>query len=127
MAQQMALGDFVFSLSSGFPYDTLDRKTSGGWVTMDIISGKPLSQNTGQGLETVRLNGKAQFSAGMAKVQRLREMANARVPYVLVDGVGQVWGRWKIQDVSESQKRVLDDGTATLLEWTLELEEFVNA
>lgn len=127
MAQQMALGDFVFSLSSGFPYDTLDRKASGGWVTMDIISGKPLSQNTGQGLETVRLSGKAQFSAGMAKVQRLREMANARVPYVLVDGVGQVWGRWKIQDVSESQKRVLDDGTATLLEWTLELEEFVNA
>lgn len=127
MAQQMALGDFVFSLSSGFPYDTLDRKTSGGWVTMEIISGKPLSQNTGQGLETVRLSGKAQFSAGMAKVQRLREMASARVPYVLVDGVGQVWGRWKIQDVSESQKRVLDDGTATLLEWTLELEEFVNA
>jgi phage protein U len=127
MAQQMALGEFVFSLSSGFPYDTLDRKTSGGWVTMDIISGKPLSQNTGQGLETVRLNGKAQFSAGMAKVQSLREMANARVPYVLVDGRGQVWGRWKIQDVSESQKRVLDDGTATLLEWTLELEEFVNA
>lgn len=127
MAQQMALGDFVFGLASGFPYDTLDRKTSGGWVTMDIISSKPLSQNTGQGLETVRLCGKAQFSAGMAKVERLRAMANARVPYVLVDGVGQVWGRWKIQDVSESQKRVLDDGTATLLEWTLELEEFVNA
>ncbi|MDM9557372.1 phage tail protein [Pseudomonas asiatica] len=127
MAQQMALGNFVFSLSSGFPYDTLDRKTSGGWVTMDIISSKPLSQNTGQGLETLRLTGKAQWEAGMQKVDQLRALANARTPHVLVDGVGRVWGRWTVQEVSESQKRVLDDGTASLLEWTLELQEFVNA
>jgi phage protein U len=127
MAQQMALGEFVFGLSSGFPYDTLDRKTSGGWVSLDIISSKPLSHNSGQGLETLKLSGKAQYAAGMAKVDKLRAMANARAPYVLVDGLGRVWGRWRIDDVSESQKRVLDDGTATLLEWTLELQEFVNA
>ena len=127
MAQQMALGDFVFGLSSGFPYETLDRKTSGGWVSLDIISSKPLSHNTGQGLETLKLSGKAQFAAGMAKVDKLRAMANARAPYPLVDGLGRVWGRWRIDDVSETQRRVLDDGTATLLEWTLELQEFVNA
>lgn len=127
MSQQMALGSFIFGLSSGFPYDTLERKTSGGWVSLDIISSKPKSHNTGQGLETLRLSGKAQWSEGMAKVDALRAMANARAPYVLVDGTGRVWGRWRIDDVNESQKRVLDDGTATLLEWTLELQEFVNA
>lgn len=124
MAQQMALGGFVFGLSSGFPYDSLDRKTTGGWVSLDIISSKPRSHQTGQGLETLRLQGKAQWAAGMARVDELRAMANARVPYVLVDGVGRVWGRWRINDVSESQKRPLADGTTTLLEWTLELEEF---
>ncbi|UZD98488.1 phage tail protein (plasmid) [Pseudomonas corrugata] len=124
MAQQMALGEFVFGLSSGFPYESLDRKTSGGWVSLDIISSKPRSHQTGQGLEELRLNGKAQFAAGMAKLDELRAMADARVPYVLVDGVGRVWGRWRIDGVNEGQKRVLDDGTTTLLEWSLDLSEF---
>ena len=122
MAQQMALGNFVFG--GDFAYETLERKASGGWVSLDIISSKPRSHQTGQGLETIRLQGKTQWAAGMARVEQLRTMINARVPYVLVNGVGQVWGRWRINDVTESQKRTLDDGTASLLEWTIELEEF---
>jgi len=124
MSQQMALGGFVFGLSSGFPYETLDRKTTGGWVSLDIISSKPRSHQTGQGLEEIRLNGKAQWAEGMARLDELRAMANARVPYVLIDGVGRVLGRWRIDGVNEGQKRVLDDGTTTLLEWSLELSEF---
>ncbi|MNJ45718.1 Phage P2 GpU [compost metagenome] len=127
MAQQMALGSFVFGLGSGFPYERLERKTSGGWVSLDIISSKPKSHNTGQGLESLRLSGKAQWAEGMAKLDELRAMADARQPYALVDGVGRVWGRWRINDVTESQQRVLDDGTTSLLEWSLDLEEFVNA
>ncbi|WP_132695441.1 phage tail protein [Pseudomonas aeruginosa] len=127
MPQQLALGEFVFGLATGFPYDRLARKTSGGWVDLDIISSKPLSHNTGQGLETVRLSGKAQWAAGMAKVAELRAMANSRAPFTLVDGLGRNWGRWRIDGVSEDQERVIDDGTASLLNWTLELSEFVNA
>lgn len=127
MPQQLALGEFVFGLATGFPYDRLARKTTGGWVDLDIISSKPLSHNTGQGLETVRLSGKAQWGAGMAKVDELRAMANSRAPFTLVDGLGRNWGRWRIDGVSEDQERVIDDGTASLLNWTLELSEFVNA
>jgi len=127
MPQQLALGEFVFGLATGFPYDRLARKTSGGWVDLDIISSKPLSHNTGQGLETVRLSGKAQWAAGMAKVDELRAMASSRAPFTLVDGLGRNWGRWRIDGVSEDQERVIDDGTASLLNWTLELSEFVNA
>jgi len=127
MPQQLALGEFVFGLATGFPYDRLARKTTGGWVDLDIISSKPLSHNTGQGLETVRLSGKAQWAAGMAKVDELRAMANSRAPFTLVDGLGRNWGRWRIDGVSEDQERVIDDGTASLLNWTLELSEFVNA
>ncbi|HCF4706604.1 phage tail protein [Pseudomonas aeruginosa] len=127
MSQQLALGEFVFGLATGFPYDRLARKTSGGWVDLDIISSKPLSHNTGQGLETLRLSGKAQWGAGMAKVDELRAMANSRAPFTLVDGLGRNWGRWRIDGVSEDQERVIDDGTASLLNWTLELSEFVNA
>ena len=127
MPQQLALGEFVFGLATGFPYDRLARKTTGGWVDLDIISSKPLSHNTGQGLETLRLSGKAQWGAGMAKVDELRALANTRAPFTLVDGLGRNWGRWRIDAVSEDQERVIDDGTASLLNWTLELSEFVNA
>lgn len=127
MPQQLALGEFVFGLATGFPYDRLARKATGGWVDLDIISSKPLSHNTGQGLETLRLSGKAQWGAGMAKVDELRAMANSRAPFTLVDGLGRNWGRWRIDGVSEDQERVIDDGTASLLNWTLELSEFVNA
>ena len=127
MRQQMALGSFIFGLSSGFPYETLSRKTSGGWVDLDIISSKPMSHSTGQGLEEVRLTGKAQLAAGMTRIDELRAMADARAPLVMVDGIGRNWGRWRIDSVDEQQRRVIDDGTATLLEWTLDLKEFVNA
>lgn len=127
MPQQLAIGEFVFGLATGFPYERLARKTSGGWVDLDIISSKPLSHNTGQGLETLRLSGKAQWGAGMAKVDELRAMANSRAPFTVVDGLGRNWGRWRIDSVGEDQERVIDDGTASLLAWTLELSEFVNA
>lgn len=127
MPQQLAIGEFVFGLATGFPYERLARKTSGGWVDLDIISSKPLSHNTGQGLETLRLSGRAQWGAGMAKVDELRAMANSRAPFTVVDGLGRNWGRWRIDSVGEDQERVIDDGTASLLAWTLELSEFVNA
>lgn len=127
MPQQMALGSFVFGLSTSFPYERLERSTEGGWVDLDIISSKPKSHQTGQGLETLRLSGKAARGEGMDRMDQLRAMANARTPYVLVDALGRVWGRWRIDKVNENQSRVIDDGTAMLIEWTLELKEFVNA
>lgn len=127
MRQQLALGEFVFGLSSGFPYSTLERRTSGGWVDLDIIGSKPVSHNTGQGLGELRLTGKAALEEGMTRLDELRALEARRAPQVLVDGLGRNWGRWRIDGVTERQTRVLDDGTAMMIEWTLELREFVNA
>lgn len=126
MRQQMVLGNFVFGLSRGFAYDRLERKSSGGWVSLDIIASKPMSHQTGQGLETLRLSGVAMYAAGMARVDQLRALINARAPHVLVDGIGRNWGRWRIESVTESQRSIIDDGTAMVVDWTVELEEFVN-
>jgi uncharacterized protein len=127
MRQQMALGGFIFGLATAFPYERLERGTTGGWVDLDIMSSKPKSHQTGQGLEDLRLSGKATRAVGMDRLDQLRALANGRVPYPLVDGIGRNWGRWRIDKVSESQSSIIDDGTAMLIEWTLELKEFVNA
>lgn len=127
MRQQMALGEeFIFSLSSGFPYSSLQRKSDGGWIEVDITYAKPSSQNTGQALEQIQLSGTAFYAAGMLKLDELRAMQNKREPYVLVDGLGNNMGRWKIMAVDEKQNRVIDDGTAMQVSWSLQLEEFVD-
>lgn len=127
MRQQMALGeDFVFSLGSGFPYSSLQRKSDGGWIEIDITYAKPSSQNTGQALEQLQLSGTAFYALGMQRMDELRAMQNERRPYVLVDGLGNNLGRWKIMSVEEQQTRVIDDGTAMKVAWVLQLEEFVD-
>lgn len=127
MHQQMALGeDFVFSLGREFPYSSLQRKSDGGWIEIDIVYAKPSSQNTGQGQEEIRLSGTAFYAVGMQRLQELRDMQAERRPYVLVDGLGTNMGRWKIEAVEESQTRVIDDGTAMRVAWVVQLKEFVD-
>jgi phage tail protein len=127
MRQQMVLGSFIFGLSRGFAYDTLGRVSSGGWVSLEIIAGKPKSSQTGQALGTLTFGGKAARATGMARLDELRALQAMRTPLPLVDGIGRNWGLWTIKSVDEKQANVIDDGTAMLINWTLTLEEFVNA
>jgi len=63
----------------------------------------------------------------MQRLDELRALQNQRVPLPLVDGIGRNWGLWRINSVMETQSNVIDDGTAMLMTWSLELEEFINA
>ncbi|RON54956.1 phage tail protein [Pseudomonas frederiksbergensis] len=127
MRQQMALGTFIFGLSSNFAYDGLLRKSDGGWVKVDILSSKPKSSQTGQGLQTLTINGKAMYAVAMDRLDELRALQALRIPLPLVDGIGRNWGLWRIDDVTETQSCVIDDGTAMLISWTITLGEYVNA
>ncbi len=127
MRQQMVLGDFIFGLSRGFAYSTLIRNSDGGWADLTIIASKSQSRQNGQKLEKLTFGGTAMHAVGMQRLDELRALQNARVPLPLVDGIGRNWGLWRINSVVENQSNVIDDGTAMVMAWTLELEEFVNA
>lgn len=127
MKQQIALGDFVFSLANKMAYDSLVRSSSGGWVNIDITNAKPLSHNTGQGLETITIEGKVFGSPGMQSLNQLRQLQSTRQPQTLVDGEGNNLGRWKIMAVRENQKKIIDDGTALVINFSLSLEEYADA
>ncbi|AMS20518.1 hypothetical protein AYK59_10385 [Pseudomonas synxantha] len=127
MRQQMILGDFIFGLSRGFAYSSLIRNSDGGWSDLAIIASKPQSRQNGQKLEKLTFNGTAMYATGMQRLDELRALQNARAPLPLVDGIGRNWGLWRINSVVETQSNVIDDGTAMVMSWTLELEEFVNA
>lgn len=127
MKQQMALGDFIFGLSRGFAYSALTRTTDGGWTSLDILASKPRSNQGGQKLETLQISGQAMYGVAMQRLDELRALQARRAPLPLIDGVGRNWGRWRINKVTEKQSAVIDDGTAMLIDWVVDLEEFLNA
>jgi phage protein U len=127
MRQQMVLGNFIFGLSRGFAYSTLQRSSDGGWSNLEIIASKPQSRQNGQKLETLTFGGAAMYAEGMQRLDELRALQSTRAPLPLVDGIGRNWGLWRIDSVVENQASVIDDGTAMVINWSLTLEEFVNA
>lgn len=127
MRQQMVLGSFIFGLSRGFAYSTLQRSSDGGWADLEIVASKPQSRQNGQKLEKLTFAGSAMAALGMQRLDQLRALQDARAPLPLVDGIGRNWGLWRVVSVSEHQANVIDDGTAMLIQWSLVLEEFVNA
>ncbi|MBJ7540033.1 phage tail protein [Marinomonas transparens] len=126
MRQMMSLGGFVFSLSDGTPYEGLQRTSSGGWVTVPRYGQKPMSQNTGQQLENITITGTWFKADGMANMDALRALQNKREPLVLVDGDSNNLGQWVIKRLQEKQDKIIDDGTAFVLGFTIELEEYAN-
>lgn len=127
MKQQMALGSFIFGLSRNFAYHSLLRKTDGGWMELPILTSKPKSSQTGQKSETLTITGKSMYAVAMDRLDELRDLQALRIPLPLIDGIGRNWGLWRINNVQETQTCIIDDGTAMVVEWAIELVEFNNA
>ncbi len=127
MKQQMALGSFIFGLSRQFAYHSLLRKSDGGWTEIQILTSKPKSSQTGQKSETLTITGKSMYAVAMDRLDELRALQALRVPLPLIDGIGRNWGLWRISNISETQSQIIDDGTAMVVDWVIELAEFNNA
>ncbi len=122
----MALGGFVFSLNENTPYESLQRSSDGGWVNVARFGQKPTSQNTGQKLETMTLSGTWFKGEGMDNMNNLRALQAQRTPLVLNNGYGESMGRWVIKSLQEKQERIIMDGTAFVVGFTVDLEEFIG-
>jgi len=127
MKQQMALGSFIFGLSRQFAYHTLLRKSDGGWSEIQILTSKPKSSQTGQKSETLTITGRSMYAVAMDRLDELRALQALRIPLPLIDGIGRNWGLWRINNVQETQTQIIDDGTAMVVDWVIELAEFNNA
>lgn len=127
MKQQMALGSFIFGLSRNFAYSSLLRKSDGGWIELPILTSKPKSSQIGQKPETLTITGKSMYAVAMDRLDELRALQALRVPLPLIDGIGRNWGLWRISNIQETQSCVIDDGTAMVVDWVIDLAEFNNA
>lgn len=127
MRQQMVLGNFIFGLSRNFAYHILLRTSDGGWKVIETASSKPLSSQTGEGLQKLKITGKSMYATAMERLDELRAMQALHAAVPLVDGAGRNWGLWQILTVTETQGCVIDDGTAMVVDWVIDLLEYANA
>ncbi|WP_028217410.1 phage tail protein [Paraburkholderia oxyphila] len=120
----MALDQFVFSLATA-PYRELQRQRSWKHRTSSRIGTRDASQFTGAGEDTITLAGTLApgDSFGSAgSLRRLAEMADVGDAYVLVDGLGYVYGAYIIDGLNETQSYHTKEGIARKIEFSLTLK-----
>ncbi|ELA6983641.1 TPA: phage tail protein [Vibrio parahaemolyticus] len=117
---------FVFGVASGTEYETLSTTSQGGWVNLDIMDGKAVSQNTHVPLDGKVTKGKWFGAEGRASIRRLREIMRLRVPVLLTDDYGYNIGMYKMMSLNDEEKDVIDDGTPMVIVFSITFEEFAN-
>lgn len=120
----MALDQFVFSLSTA-PFKELQRQRSWKHRTNSRVGTRDASQFTGVGDDTITLNGtvaQAESFGSIASIKQLAEMGDAGDAYVLVDGVGNVYGAYIIDGLNETQTYHTKEGTPRKIDFTLTLK-----
>lgn len=120
----MSLDQFVFSLSTA-PYRELQRQRSWKHRTSSRVGARDASQFTGAGDDTITLNGMVapENSIGTrVSLDRLAAMGDAGDAYVLVDGIGNVYGAFVIGSLNETATYHTPDGVPRKIEFSLTLK-----
>jgi phage protein U len=129
MAETMlALGDFRFSLPTA-AYDEFRRASEWDWAEQQRFGNTPALQFTGRTSDTITLSGLIypEFRGGYGQVAAMRTTADAKAPQMLVDGTGEVMGRWVIARVEEGRRVFWPNGQPRRMEFSLTLKKYDDA
>lgn len=121
----LALGDFRFSTAEN-AYQSLRRSDAWRWATQDRIGREPAMQFVGRGKATVEIDGVIlpHYKGGLKQVDAMRALADKGEPLLLVDGYGNIWGRWQIERLEETQTKPLANGAPRRIEFRLSLGKY---
>lgn len=121
----MALGAFRFGVLGG-SYQQLTRTARYRWEGQDRIGRDPAQQFLGPGAEEIHLEGiiLPHYRGGLHQVEAMRLIARTGQPLMLVDGLGWVWQRWVITDVTEVKSVLFADGTPRKIEFRVALRSY---
>ena len=121
----MKLGEYTFSIDSA-AYQSLSRTTAYRWRSQPRVGRLPAQQFMGPGSETLSLDGVIypHFKGGLNQVNAMRDEAGKGKPLMLVAGTGRIWQQWVINQIEETHKILLDDGTPRRVEFRLQLSRY---
>lgn len=121
----LALGPYRFSLNTS-AYQTLKRSSEYRWPSLERIGQEPLLQALGQGSDRIDLDGVIypHFRGGLGQINAMRDSASRQEPLMLINGLGEVLGRFVIAQIEETQNTFLPDGVPRKIEFRLSLERY---
>lgn len=124
-AVMMALGAFRFGVNRA-NYQTFTRAAAYRWAKLDRVGRAPALQFLGPDAEEITLEGTIypHFKGGLRQIELMRLVARTGQPMMLVDGLGFVWDRWAITDVSETKSVFLAGGAPRKIEFTIGLRAY---
>ena len=121
----LALGPYRFSLNTS-AYQSLKRSSEYRWPSTPRIGKEPLLQAIGPGCDHIDLDGVIypHFRGGLGQINAMRDSAQRQEPLMLINGQGNVLGRFVITQIEESQNTFLADGTPRKIEFRMSLERY---
>lgn len=121
----LALGPYRFSLNTS-AYQSLKRSSEYRWPSTPRIGKEPLLQAIGPGCDRIDLDGVIypHFRGGLGQINAMRDSAQKQEPLMLINGQGNVLGRFVITQIEESQNTFLADGAPRKIEFRLSLERY---
>lgn len=121
----MQLGAFQFSISTA-AYKELRRRTEYRWASQDRFGKMPALQFTGPGSDAITLTGViyTEYRGGIGQLNSMRALAATGTPQRMVDGTGNLLGKFVIESVEEGQSVFAGQGQPRKQEFTLQLRQF---
>lgn len=125
MSIMMGLGPYRFSLNTS-AYQQLRRSIEYRWQGQDRLQNDVAMQYVGLGKEEIELEGiiYPHFRGGLDQVRDMQEAANKGEPLLLIDGLGQVWGRWVITRIEETQDTFLKAGVPRKISFRMAITRY---
>lgn len=121
----LMLGSFKFSLNNAV-FQEMRRSTQYKWASQERFGQLAARQFVGLGDDTITLPGVIypSYKGRTNAMQDLREMAEQGLPYTLLDGQGNIYGRWIITTVDETKSVFAMFAQPRKIEFTVTLELF---
>lgn len=122
---QMILGGFLFSLNTA-AFQEMNRETKYRWASQERFGAHEALQFLGPGEDSISLPGVIypSYRGGTGQVQKMRDLAGKGQPLMLLDGYGNVFGRWVIESVDEKRSNFAALGQPKKQEFTLKLRHY---
>jgi phage protein U len=120
----MSLDQFVFSLTT-VPYKELQRQRTWKHRTNSRVGARDASQFTGAGDDLITLSGMIapdNSIGSIASIDALARMGDDGEAYVLVDGIGNVYGAFVIEGLEETATFHTKEGIPRKIEFNLKLK-----
>lgn len=118
----MVLGMFVFGMGT-LPYQEFQRRMSWRHSTSERHTERPAAQYVGLGEDTVSFTGVLvpEVAGSFSAIDNLVDMASTGDNWPLLDGAGQIWGSYRIENIDLKGTSIIAGGIARRTEFAVDL------